>query len=216
VSLETWQTERRGENDDAPGDCPDRRTPVDAQRNLRTDGGQSLRKQLRERRAKAERCPPRASRARRGYGAAPAARAQARRALADGLGRAARALLRQPRRLPQGRTQLGPRPPRLARSAGRLRRGDRGGLRQRQCVASRVRRNGAVAGGRLRMGAPHLLATAGAVLEPDRDGSHAGGRRRRARARPGHVRARLPDGLRRERDRVHRHVLAATSTGRPC
>jgi superoxide dismutase, Fe-Mn family len=30
------------------------------------------------------------------------------------------------------------------------------------------------------MGAPHLLAPAEAVLEPDRDGSHAGGRRRRA------------------------------------
>src|SRR5207253_7362794 len=36
-----------------------------------------------------------------------------------------------------------------------LDRGDHGGLWQRQCVASRVRRNGAVAGGRLRMGAPH-------------------------------------------------------------
>ncbi len=51
-----------------------------------------------------------------------------------------------------------------------LDRGDHGGLWQRQCVASRVRRNGAVAGGRLRMGAPHLLAPAEAVLEPDRDG----------------------------------------------
>src|SRR5213078_4638381 len=93
----------------APGDRPDRRTPVDAQRNLGTHGGQSLRKQLRERRASAERRPPRACRARRGYAAVPPARAQARRALADGLGRAARALLRQPRRLPPRRTQLGPR-----------------------------------------------------------------------------------------------------------
>src|SRR5437867_8291240 len=51
-----------------------------------------------------------------------------------------------------------------------LDRGDHGGLWQRQCLASRGRRNGAVAGGRLRMGAPHLLAPAEAVLEPDRDG----------------------------------------------
>src|SRR5205809_1058243 len=51
-----------------------------------------------------------------------------------------------------------------------LDRGHHGGLWQRQCVASRVRRNGAVAGGRLRMGAPHLLAPAEAVLEPDRGG----------------------------------------------
>ena len=46
---------------------------------------------------------------------------------------------------------------------------DRGGLRQRQRVASRVRGHGAVAGGRLGVGAPHLLAPAEAVLEPDRD-----------------------------------------------
>src|SRR5437773_4097855 len=43
--------------------------------------------------------------------------------------------------------------------------------------------------------------------------SHAGGRRRRARARSGHVRARLPDGLRRERDRIHRHVLPQHQLG---
>src|SRR5215471_20198237 len=100
----------------APGDRPDRRTPVDAQRNLGTDGSQPLRKQLRERRANAERSPPRAGRPRRGYAAAPSARAQARRALTDGLGGAARALLRQPRGLPPRRTQFGPRSPRLARS----------------------------------------------------------------------------------------------------
>ena len=150
------------------------------------------------------------------YAAVPPGRAQARRALADGLGRAARALLRQPRRLPPRRTQLGPRSPRLARSAGRLRLGDRGGLRQRQCVASRVRRNGAVAGGRLRMGPPHLLAPAEAVLEPDRGRSHAGGRRRRARARSGHVRARLPVWtLARTRPRTSTRSCA-TSTGKRC
>src|SRR5215510_4744916 len=49
------------------------------------------------------------------------------------------------------------------------------------------------ASGRRGMGAPHLLAPAEAVLEPHRDGPHVGGRRRRARARSGHVRARLPD-----------------------
>src|SRR5262249_23316359 len=105
----------RRENDHAAGDHPDRRTPVIAQRNLGTDGGQSLRKHLRARCANADRRPPRACRARHGYAAVPPPRAQARRALADGLGRAARALLRKPRRRPPRRAQLAPRSPPLPR-----------------------------------------------------------------------------------------------------
>src|SRR5262247_1498481 len=167
LSVEGPLTQRG--TDHAPGDRTDRRTPVDAQRTLGTDGGQSLRKHLWKRRANAERCPPRACRARRGYAAVPPAWTQGRRAPADGLGRAPRALLRQPRWLPPRRTQLRPWSPQLARSAGRARCGDRAGLRHRQCVASRVRRNGAVAGRPLRMGTSHLLAPAEAVLEPDRD-----------------------------------------------
>ena len=63
-------------------------------------------------------------------------------------------------------------------------------------------------------GALHLLASAEAILEPDRDGPYPGGRRRGACARSGHVRARLPEGLRRKRDRVHRHVFPQHQLGR--
>src|SRR5438093_12289420 len=72
----------------------------------------------------------------------------------------------------------------------------------------RVRGDRAVARGRLGLGAAHLVAAATAAPQPDRARSLAGGRRLRARARAGYVRARVSPRLRRECHGLHRCLHA--------
>mmetsp|Transcript_5759 Transcript_5759/g.22386 ORF Transcript_5759/g.22386 Transcript_5759/m.22386 type:complete len:541 (-) Transcript_5759:28-1650(-) len=131
----------------------------------------------------------------------PAQRAEARRAHRHELDVAARALLRQP-----GRRRAGD-----GASVGA---GAREQLRQRRALARRVRRHGEGPRRWLRLGAAGVPAARGHARQPVVRRPHACGGRRGADPRAGHVRARLPHGLRRGSRRLRRCVHGQHRLGR--
>src|SRR5688572_12814165 len=86
-------------------------------------------------------------------------------------------------------------------------------IRLARALARGVSRDGLCARRRLGLGGPHVCAARRPPDQPIRVRALASDRERRAHSRPGHVRARLPHGLRRQRQGLRRYVHAQHRLG---
>ena len=97
---------------------------------------------------------------------------------------------------------------RRARRAGRPRERHRKGFRIGRSLAPGVRRHCVRTGRWLGLGVADLCSARRTAHQSDRVGTQSEHRRRRPDPRPRYVRARLPPGIRRQRQRLHRRIHA--------